>query len=91
MRFRPVLDRSEREKLRIAVSDFVVFNNEVYEVLTVGLRYARLKSTRDGSILGLAKLTDMHKMVAGEVVTPLDEFTKFAGTALFNKDSLLKK
>jgi hypothetical protein len=71
---RQLPDRTTAKKLKIEKDDIAVLNGKLYRVLVVGLRFARLQDLQTGETMGLAKLTDCRKFVAGATDnSPLDE------------------
>ena len=83
LRFLP--SREEAKSLRLAVGDQVWFNNRVYQIEVLGMRYAHLRA-EDGTLTQFAKLAACHRITGDE--SPMDSFQS---TTVFNRDSLLKK
>jgi len=86
-RFRPIADREEARKLRVEQGDAVIFNGDVYLVVTAGMKYLRLQSFDGTSTLGLVKRIDVRKFSGEHTPSPMDEFKS---TVPFDRSKLLK-
>lgn len=81
-RFLPT--REDAEKLRIAVGSEVWFNNRVYKVEVLGMRFCHLRNVADGTTVKFARLSDCHKVTG-------DESPEFSSTETFDYNSLSKR